>query len=851
MPAKPKDRKPRHSIESISDIRPEMTTVNISKDDIEEISKQVALSLSPQLDHIKTELFTLSVEMKNFTSRLTEIESRISDTEDSVTKQNLSIQQHDIKISEITDKIEDLENRSRRNNLKIVGLPETTNFQDLIYFASVTLPQSLEIDTKLHNFMVERAHRVGFIRNTSENTIQKRAILIKYLNFQDKDLAQLQTLFSACDVNGSGLVELEDFAAVCRDLGSGVQTSRCSLPKLDMDRDGIINFQDFSARFEEGSQTLNLSALLLPGQPPDWEELDIKLGGELQHLTSETKDQLYSLHQEIQGLSVPGLLQLYEKLLDNMSHDFRAQRLNIEKLEFVLKRTEETTAMQIAEMEEDLQNHLTKVEYRIREEDQQKLEAALQDIQRKHELELSSLQATIDRMAKNKEKLKAVESKEESTKLKNQIFDLSQENEHLRRNLLETQTSVSLLQTELDRIKNDFSDQQMQYEREKDALKVMIDESRGYSSQIQMLHEANKSLYDSNDSMRSALTNMENERKRHSSPNHPSMPERIASVLPVITYSSYAAEDDPYRRLSDIAKWADKCVDSGVSLPRSLPYSDVESSPSEFGSEHSNSSEEHWEGVSYINSDLETRSEVDGKLKYIPSRPVSRSGSSASSRRRLAAFTPKKEGLTVDGTSQASSPIYRLVLAGDAGSGKSSFLLRLCLNEFRGDIPTTLGVDFQMKKLLVDGEHTTLQIWDTAGQERFRSIAKSYFRKAHGVLLMYDVTSEASFLNVRQWIDEIKNSSEKSIPVMLIGNKTDLRIEKTESDCIQTSMGEKLAMAYSSLFCETSAKDGTNVVEAVLHLAREVKRSVDLSAERSETVTKLSIPDKKSTCCKI
>ncbi|NXA55786.1 RASEF protein, partial [Nothocercus julius] len=80
-------------------------------------------------------------------------------------------------------------------------------------------------------------------------------------------------------------------------------------------------------------------------------------------------------------------------------------------------------------------------------------------------------------------------------------------------------------------------------------------------------------------------------------------------------------------------------------------------------------------------------------------------------------------------------------LAGDSGAGKSSFLLRFCSNEFSGDVPSTLGVDFRVKQLLVDGEQTTVQIWDTAGQERFRSIARSYFRKAHGVLLLYDISS--------------------------------------------------------------------------------------------------------------
>ncbi|XP_069622248.1 ras and EF-hand domain-containing protein-like isoform X1 [Ranitomeya imitator] len=662
------------------------------------------------------------------------------------------------------------------------------------------------------------------------------------------DLSQLRSLFSACDVNGSGLVELEDFATVCTDLGLQSHLVRPLFRRLDVDGDGLIDFQDFCARYEEVSEALNLPATHQPCEAsPAWEELEGRLGGETRHLTRETREQLWSLHQDIQGVSVPGLLEQYEKLLENMSYDFRAQRLNTEKLESILKRTEETTALQMAELEEDLQHHLVKVESQIREKEEQRLEATVQEMQRRHQNEISDLHARVARMAKHKDELKAQETREESGKLKKQIYDLSQENSDLKRTLLETQTNISLLQSDLDRLKSDFTDQRAQHEREKLLLKTIIDESTGYSNQIQLLNEANKSLYDSNDSMRFALTNIENEKKRHSSPNPP-------KDAPVITYSRFSADDDPYTKYSDVASWANRCKDSGVSMPRSLGYSDIDCSASDFGSEHSNSSEEPWEGsVSYINSETETveaRSEVDGRTKWLPSRPVSRSGSTASSKRRLTAFTPKKEGLTIGGEAPSSSPIYRLVLAGDAGSGKSSFLLRLCLNEFKGDITTTLGVDFQMKKLLVDGDYTTLQIWDTAGQERFRSIAKSYFRKAHGVLLMYDVTSQASFLNVRQWIDEIKNSCDRSIPVMLIGNKTDLRTEGTQSG-IPTSMGEKLAMAYSSLFCETSAKDGTNVVEAVLHLARQVKKTVDVSNENAETVTKLSIPEKTSSCCKI
>ncbi|OCT86862.1 ras and EF-hand domain-containing protein isoform X2 [Xenopus laevis] len=652
-----------------------------------------------------------------------------------------------------------------------------------------------------------------------------------------EELARLHSLFSACDVKGSGLVELEDFASVCNDLGVEPGLLRPLFGMLDVDGDGIIDFQDFAAGFEEVSQTLNLQPVQQPEPTPAWEELEGRLGGELQHLSSPTKEWLYGFYQDLQGVSAPGLVQQYERLVENVSYDFRAQRLNIEKLESVLKRTEGTTAKQITEMEEDLQLHLTKMERKIREGEKLRLNTAVQELRRKQEMETLSLQTKIDQMTKQKDEQLGMESKEESAKLKNQIFDLSQENEQLKMNLLRAQTDFSLLQTEVDRLKDYMADEQMNYNRENEMLKSMVEERRTFTNQIQVLNEANRSLYDNNDSMRSALTNLENERKRHSSPSHLSEPS-------VITYSSFTADEEPDKKFSDVATWADRCIDSGVSLSRSVGYSDVDS---EFGSEHSNSSEEPWNG-SIHNANSEIESEVDGKLKWSPSRPLNRADSSASSKRKLPAFTPRKQGAPAEEVSEMSSPIYRLVLAGDAGAGKSSFLLRLCLNEFRGDIPTTLGVDFQMKKLMVDGDHTTLQIWDTAGQERFRSIAKSYFRKAHGVLLMYDVTSERSFLNVRQWIDEIKNTSDKPIPMMLIGNKTDIR---TDMNGIQTSMGEKLAMAYGSLFCETSAKDGTNVVEAVLHLAREVKKCTDLEVENKEPVTLLRIQDKKDNCCKM
>nr|CAD7399607.1 unnamed protein product [Timema cristinae] len=107
-------------------------------------------------------------------------------------------------------------------------------------------------------------------------------------------------------------------------------------------------------------------------------------------------------------------------------------------------------------------------------------------------------------------------------------------------------------------------------------------------------------------------------------------------------------------------------------------------------------------------------------------------------------------------TTTSPDRTFKVVFAGDAAVGKSCFIYRFCRGVFINNLGSTLGVDFQVKTIGVDGKKVALQLWDTAGQERFRSMTKTYFRRADGVVLLYDVTNERSFLNVRQWIENIK-----------------------------------------------------------------------------------------------
>ena len=155
--------------------------------------------------------------------------------------------------------------------------------------------------------------------------------------------------------------------------------------------------------------------------------------------------------------------------------------------------------------------------------------------------------------------------------------------------------------------------------------------------------------------------------------------------------------------------------------------------------------------------------------------------------------------------------------------GKTSFIMRYCKGQFLTTLSSTLGVDFHMKMLDIDGKAVALQLWDTCGQERFRSIAKSYFRRADGIVLMYDCNYERSFLNMREWIQIINDNNDKRIPIILVGNKTDLREASRATStrpAVEYEDGLKLAKEFNTLFVETSAKEGTNMEESLIELTR-------------------------------
>ncbi|KAL5016870.1 hypothetical protein ScPMuIL_006459 [Solemya velum] len=197
--------------------------------------------------------------------------------------------------------------------------------------------------------------------------------------------------------------------------------------------------------------------------------------------------------------------------------------------------------------------------------------------------------------------------------------------------------------------------------------------------------------------------------------------------------------------------------------------------------------------------------------------------------------------------------LFKLLIIGDSGVGKSSLLLRFSDNTFSGTYITTIGVDFKIRTVDVNGDKVKLQIWDTAGQERFRTITSTYYRGTHGVIVVYDVTSGESFANVKRWLHEIDQNCDV-VNRILVGNKDD----DPDRKVVLTQDAQRFAEQMGIQLYETSAKENLNVEEmflAITKLVLETKKEQQRkAAEQPPDTIRLSRNHgkgkvKKTKCC--
>ena len=194
---------------------------------------------------------------------------------------------------------------------------------------------------------------------------------------------------------------------------------------------------------------------------------------------------------------------------------------------------------------------------------------------------------------------------------------------------------------------------------------------------------------------------------------------------------------------------------------------------------------------------------------------------------------------------------YKVVIVGKSAVGKSSLLQRFVDDQFVEDYLTTIGVDFKFRTLKVNDNVFKLQIWDTAGQEKYQTITKTFYKDAHAIVLVYDLTSKNSFEDMKNiWYEEAKRNSDSNVLFIIVGNKKDQnnRIEVDQNDV------ENFAKREGILSFQASAKTGENVENVFFTVTKEIFAktgglTTDNRRIESSVLTSSVAPKKRDQCC--
>lgn len=198
---------------------------------------------------------------------------------------------------------------------------------------------------------------------------------------------------------------------------------------------------------------------------------------------------------------------------------------------------------------------------------------------------------------------------------------------------------------------------------------------------------------------------------------------------------------------------------------------------------------------------------------------------------------------------QAYDHLFKILLIGDSGVGKTCILCRFSDDSFNPSFISTIGIDFKMKTIEINGKKIKLQIWDTAGQERFYTITSTYYRGAMGIMLVYDVTDGKSFDSIGKWLRNIDENANEDVVKMIMGNKCDMEDKRV----ISTERGQEVAKHHDIPFVETSAKTNINIIRAFHDItAKILEKQPEKKVEHiniTNNNSNVQTPSNRPGCC--
>ncbi|KAM7064858.1 EF-hand calcium-binding domain-containing protein 4B isoform 2-T3 [Acridotheres tristis] len=535
----------------------------------------------------------------------------------------------------------------------------------------------------------------------------------------------------------------------------------------------------------------------------------------------------------------PHLLSNFEEFLVRIFSQLQEADNEKNELECALKK-------KIAAYDEEIQHLYEEMEQQIKKEKEQFL---LKDTERfqshSQELEckLRSKEQELEQLVQKQKRLEhqctQLLSGKEETKVENTKLKLT--NQELLRDLERTSHELSLAQQQLQVLQEEAS--RLHEEKEMEVYRVtetLQREKSGLLKQLDFLRERNKHLKDERDIFL---------QKCKTTVPKTSWKQRSGSIIgkyiegKMLPNSHSFEEDDIFsnskrRNSAGLNGVLSEEPDAGVTggMPKTSHLQRIisieEDHLPQLLDRLVDKQQSRWTGEDENTFEME----MNNKARE---HSMEHSSSSSSSREQPVG---KETLANEERINSVPERLFKIIFVGNSSVGKTSFLRRFCEDRFFPGTAATVGVDYNVRTVTVDHTQVALQLWDTAGQERYRSITKQFFRKADGVIVMYDITAKDTFIAVKQWLISIEDAAGENVPVLLLGNKTDNEKERE----VPMGMGDHLAKDYNLIFYECSAYSGYNVEKSVLHLARILKEHEDKVKEKT---IELQNDTNKKSCC--